>query len=30
MRERLLPSLRDDERLLLNGKRTTEPDDGAF
>jgi hypothetical protein len=30
VRERLLPTLRDDERLLLDGKRTTTPDDGTF
>jgi hypothetical protein len=30
IRERLLPTLRDDERLLLEGRRTTEPDDGTF
>jgi hypothetical protein len=30
IRERLLPTLRDDERLLLDGRRTTEPDDGTF
>lgn len=27
---RLLPTLNDDERVLLDGKRTTEPDDGTF
>lgn len=27
---RLLPTLANDERLLLDGKRTTEPDDGTF
>lgn len=26
IRERLLPTLREDERLLLDGRRTTEPD----
>jgi hypothetical protein len=25
-----LPTLDDDERLLLDGRRTTEPDDGTF
>ena len=30
IRERILPTLRDDERLLLDGRRTTEPDDGTF
>src|SRR5688572_10611040 len=30
IRERLLPTLRDDERLLLDGRTTTEPDDGTF
>lgn len=30
IRTRLLPTLRDDERLLLDGRRTTEPDDGTF
>jgi hypothetical protein len=30
IRARLLPTLRDDERLLLGGRRTTEPDDGTF
>ena len=30
VRKRLLPTLRDDERLLLDGKRTTTPDDGTF
>ena len=30
IRERLLPTLADDERLLLDGRRTTEPDDGTF
>jgi len=30
VRARLLPSLRDDERLLLDGRRTTEPDDGTL
>lgn len=30
IRERLLPSLGDDERLLFNGQRTTEPDDGTL
>jgi hypothetical protein len=30
IRERLLPTLTDDERLLLDGRRTTEPDDGTF
>jgi hypothetical protein len=30
MRARLLPTLRDDERLLLDGTRTREPDDGTF
>src|SRR5262249_41632095 len=30
IRERLLPTLRDDERLLLDGRRTTERDDGTF
>lgn len=30
IRERLLPTLRDDERLLLDGTRTTVPDDGTF
>jgi len=28
--ERLLPTLGDDERLLLDGRTTTEPDDSAF
>ena len=27
---RLLPTLGEDERLLLDGTRTTEPDDGTF
>ena len=30
LRERLLPTLADGERLLLDGRRTTEPDDGTF
>jgi hypothetical protein len=30
IRERLLPTLRDGERLLLNGQRTSEPDDGTL
>jgi hypothetical protein len=30
IRERLLPSLGNDERLLVDGRRTTEPDDGTF
>ena len=30
IRERLLPNLRKDERLLLDGRRTTEPDDGTL
>jgi len=30
VRDRLLPSLREGERLLLDGRRTTEPDDGTF
>ncbi len=30
IRERLLPTLRDGERLLLDGRRTTEPDDGTM
>jgi hypothetical protein len=30
IRERLLPNIADDERLLLDGRRTTEPDDGTF
>jgi hypothetical protein len=30
IRTRLLPTLADDERVLLDGKRTTEPDDGTF
>lgn len=30
IRERLLPTLTDDERLLLDGRRTSEPDDGTF
>ena len=30
IRERLLPTLRDDERLLLDGQRTTELDDGTL
>lgn len=30
IRERLLPTLRDDECLLLDGRRTTEPDNGTF
>lgn len=30
VRERLLPNLREDERLLLDGRRTTEPDDGVM
>src|SRR6476646_4181355 len=30
IRERLLPTLREDERLLLDGRRTTEPDDGVM
>jgi hypothetical protein len=30
LRARLLPTLREDERLLLDGRRTTEPDDGTF
>ncbi len=30
IREWLLPTIGDDERLLLDGRRTTEPDDGTF
>jgi hypothetical protein len=30
IRERLLPTLDADERLLLDGSRTTVPDDGTF
>ena len=30
IRERCLPTLWDEERLLLDGRRTTEPDDGTF
>lgn len=30
LRTQLLPALRDDERLLLDGTRTTTPDDGTF
>jgi len=30
IRERLLPTLGDDERLLLDGRTTKEPDDGVF
>ena len=30
IRERLLPALREDERLLLDGQRTSVPDDGTF
>jgi hypothetical protein len=30
IRERLLPNLADAERVLLDGRRTTEPDDGTF
>ena len=30
IRERPLPTLGEDERLLLDGRRTTEPDDGTF
>lgn len=30
LRERLIPTLAEDERLLLDGARTTEPDDGTF
>jgi hypothetical protein len=30
IRDRLLPTLRSDERLLLKGRRTTEPDNGTF
>ena len=30
IRSRLLPTLGDDERLLWDGRRTTEPDDGTF
>jgi len=30
IRERLLPTLREDERLLLDGTRTTQPDDFTF
>ena len=30
IRTRLLPTLAEDERLLLDGVRTTEPDDGRF
>jgi hypothetical protein len=30
IRGRLLPTLRDDERLLLDGRRTIEPDDGVM
>lgn len=30
IRARLLPTLKEDERLLLDGSRTTEPDDRTF
>jgi hypothetical protein len=30
IRRSLLPDLTDDERLLLDGRRTTEPDDMTF
>jgi hypothetical protein len=30
IRRKLLPTLRDDERLLMDGQRTTEPDDGTL
>ena len=30
IRSRLLPTLGEDERLLLDGRRTTEPDDGTL
>ena len=30
IRTRLLPTLADDERVLLDGRRTTAPDDGTF
>ncbi len=30
LRQRLLPTLGDNERLLLDGRRTTEPDDGTL
>jgi hypothetical protein len=30
IREQLLPELREDQRLLLDGRRTTVPDDGTF
>ena len=30
IRDRVLPSLADDERVLLDGTRTTIPDDGTF
>jgi len=30
IRARVLPTLNDSERLLLDGSRTTEPDDGTF
>jgi hypothetical protein len=30
IRERLLPILREDERLLLDGRRAPEPDDGVM
>jgi hypothetical protein len=30
IRERLLPTLTNGERVLLDGTRTTEPDDGTF
>jgi hypothetical protein len=30
IRERVLPTLRENERLLLDGRRTTEPDDGTL
>ena len=30
IRSRLLPTLAEGERLLLDGRRTTEPDDGTF
>jgi hypothetical protein len=30
IRERLLPTIADDERLLLDGRRTREPDDGTL
>jgi hypothetical protein len=30
IRDRLLPTLGNDDRLLLDGRRTIEPDDGTF